>query len=129
MAKCRDAQARNAAAGGEHQALRQHLTHQPSTSGTKRGTQPDLALSRRAARQQQVRDVDAADEQHQSNRGHEREQCRADLSDHLLLEWKEHHRAPRVALGEFPLEIGEDGSHFARRLRERYAVAKSRDGV
>ena len=129
MAKCRDAQARNAAAGGEHQALRQHLTHQPSTPGTKRGTQPDLALSRRAARQQQVRDVDAADEQHQSNRGHEREQCRADLSDHLLLEWKEHHRAPRVALGEFPLEIGEDGSHVARRLRERYAVAKSRDGV
>ena len=64
MAQCRDAQARKAAAGGEHQALRQHLPHQPSTSGTKRGTQPDLALSRRAARQQQVRDVDAADEQH-----------------------------------------------------------------
>src|SRR2546428_176953 len=87
------------------------------------------AFAHGVARMQQVRDVDAADEQHQSNRGHEREQCRADLSDHLLLEWKEHHRAPRVALGEFPLEIGEDGSHFARRLRERYAVAKSRDGV
>src|SRR5258706_4254268 len=50
MAKYRDTQARNAAAGGEHQALRQHLTHQPSTSGTKGGTQPDLTLSRRGAR-------------------------------------------------------------------------------
>ena len=76
MTECRNAQARNAAHGGEHQALGQHLAHQPSASGTKRGTQPDLALSRRAARQQQVRDVDAADEQHQSDRGHQREQCR-----------------------------------------------------
>src|SRR5882724_278117 len=46
MAECLDSQACNAAAGGEYQALRQHLTHQPSTSGAKRGAQPDLALSR-----------------------------------------------------------------------------------
>ena len=81
MAQRRDAQPGDAAGGGEHQAFGQHLAHQPAALGAQRGAQADLALARGAARQQQVGDVDAGDEQHQRDRADQREQRRPELAD------------------------------------------------
>ena len=129
MAQRRDAQPRDAAGGREHQAFGQHLAHQAAALGAERGAQADLALARRAARQQQVGDVDAGDEQHQRDRADQREQRRAQLADQLFLQREDHHRAAGIELRLFLLELGVDGSACRRRparTTPRRAVARSR---
>ena len=49
--------------GGEQDVLGQELAHEAPPSGAERGADRDLALARRAARQRQVGEVRAADEQ------------------------------------------------------------------
>ena len=81
-----DAEPGDAAARREHQAFSKHLAHQPAAAGAKRRAHAELALARGAARQQQIRDVDAGNEQHERNRAHQREQRRPELSHHLILQ-------------------------------------------
>ena len=107
----------------------QHLAHQPPASGAERGAHPDFAGARGAPRQLQIGDIDARDEEHQRDRGHQREQRRPDLADHLIREAEEHHRAPGIALRFFLLERGVDGAHLSRRILERGAIAQSRQRV
>ena len=83
-----DAEPRDAAAGREHQTFGKHLAHQPPASGAKRRAHAELALARGAARQQQIRDVDAGHEQHQHDRADQREKRRPELPDHLFLQRK-----------------------------------------
>ena len=129
QAQRRDAQPGDAAGGSQHQAFGQHLAHQAAALGAERGAQADLALARRASRQQQVGDVDAGDEHDQRDRADQREQRRAQLADQLFLQREDHHRAPGIALWLFFFELGVDGPHVAVGLLERHAVAKPRDGV
>ena len=56
--------AEHAARCREHHALRHDLLHDPRTAGADRHAYGDLALPRRRARQQQVRDIGADDEEH-----------------------------------------------------------------
>ena len=85
MTPRRDAEPGEAAGDREHQAFGEHLAHQPSASGAERRAHADLALARGAARQQQVRHVDAGHQQHEHHRADQREQRRPDLPDHLFL--------------------------------------------
>ena len=75
-----DDDAGEAAEQREHQVLGQHLTHQPAAAGAERRTHGQLLLAMAAAREQQVGDVGARDQQHQR---HGAEQ--------------DHHRRPRHA--------------------------------
>ena len=57
-----------------HQALDQQLPRQAAASGAERRAHGELALSGRAAREQQARDVRARDEQHQHDDAEQNEQ-------------------------------------------------------
>ena len=56
-------QSRGAAKQRDDQALGEQLAQQPRTAGAERGANRQLAVARRRARQQQVRDIRARDEQ------------------------------------------------------------------
>ena len=105
MTQRRDGQPRDAARHREHQAFGEHLAHQPPALRAERGAHADLALARGAARQQQIRDVDAGHEQHEHDGAHQREQRRPELADHLFLQRKEHHRPAGIALRLLLLEL------------------------
>ena len=60
-----------AARQSQHQALRQQLPNQPRTPRSQRLPNRKLASTRRGARQQQIRDVRASDQQHQPHNGHQ----------------------------------------------------------
>ena len=57
----------DAAGDGQDQALHQELAHDLAAPRAERGPDRDLLLSRRGAREQQVRDVGAGDEEHQAD--------------------------------------------------------------
>jgi hypothetical protein len=82
----RDAESRDAADGGEPKTFGEHLAHQPSAPRPERPPQAELALARRAARQQQVRDVDTRHEEDESHGADEGEQRWPELPDHLFLQ-------------------------------------------
>ena len=62
----RDQEAEAAGEEREQQALGEELAHQPAARGAEREAHRHLALARRRAREQQVRDVRAGDQQHQA---------------------------------------------------------------
>ena len=63
--------------GGKDQALRQQLPQHASAARTHRQPHRDLALPRRAAREQEARDVGAHDQQHRSDGNGDHAQARA----------------------------------------------------
>ena len=110
----------------EQQALGQQLAHQPAARGAERQAHRDLALADRGARQQQVRDVGARDQQHQPDdaqqqaRGAHHVLAEAGV-DRGLRERQERHVAAgvvvRVLLGELARERLQPGLG----LRQRHA--------
>ena len=73
MPKLREQQADDGAGPGEHEALGEQLTHEPPRAGAERRADGQLALARRRAREQQVRDVRAGDQQHEDDGAHQRQ--------------------------------------------------------
>ena len=61
---------------GEHEALREHLTHDPAARRTERAPDRNLLLAPRAAHEQQVRDVRADDREHDADGDDEHSQRR-----------------------------------------------------
>jgi hypothetical protein len=53
----------------QQHALGHELAHHPAAIGTERHSNPDLALTPDASREQQPTDVDAGDEQYEADRG------------------------------------------------------------
>lgn len=68
----------------EHEALGQQLADDARLASAERGAYGDLARPRRAAREQQVGDVAAGDQQHQADRRQQRQQTLPDVADELL---------------------------------------------
>ena len=64
----RDGRGGEAAGGGEHEALRHELPHQPAAAGAEREPQRHLGPARGAAREQQVREVRARNQQQRCRR-------------------------------------------------------------
>jgi hypothetical protein len=77
----READAEHTTDGGNERALDQHLPGQPRAPAAERGSHRQLVLSRRAAGNQQVGDVDAGDQQQDADRAEQREQRDADVGD------------------------------------------------
>ena len=73
-----DAEADDAAGGGEQQALDQQLPHDAPARRAHRVAHRDLARPCRRARQQQVRHVGARDQQHEADRAHQGQEHDAD---------------------------------------------------
>ena len=113
-------------ASDEQQALGQHLPQQPRRAGAERRAQTQLALAHGAAREQQVGDVDAGDQQHERDRAGEHEQRRANLLDHLLVNRHERHRPAGIALRRFLLELRRDRSSSRRRPAASETPSRSR---
>ena len=73
-ARHRDHETEQRADRGEHETLGEKEPKQPRPARADRRTKRDLATTRHRSRQQQVRDVDARDEQQQPGRAEQREQ-------------------------------------------------------
>ena len=69
---------------GENEAFGQQLPHHPQAAGAERGTHGDLALASFGAREQQVRDVRAGDEQEERDRAEQQPDRAADRSDDFV---------------------------------------------
>ena len=67
----------------EQHAFGQQLPHQPLPAGAERGADRDFLLPPGGARQQQVRDVRAGDQQHQRHRAEQHEHRAAHVADDL----------------------------------------------
>ena len=72
QAKCRSARS-------QKHALGQQLPNEPASAGAERAPDHELMLTGLAARHHQVRDVDAGDEEDESDRARKREQRRLDF--------------------------------------------------
>ena len=81
-----DRRADRAARDRQHQALGQDLTDDASAAGAEREPDRDLALTRRAAREQQVRDVRADDDQQHGHRHEKDAQRRFQRGDDAVLD-------------------------------------------
>ena len=68
-ARPRDEQPERAADARQHEALREHLTHELPASGAERRAHRDLAAAAREPREDQVRHVGADDQQQEADRG------------------------------------------------------------
>ena len=68
----------------DERALDQQLAGQPRAPAAERGAHRQLVLPRGAARHQQVRDVDARDQQQAADRAEQREQRQPDVVDQAI---------------------------------------------
>ena len=71
------------------------MAGQSREPGAQRAANGDFAAASFGARQQQVRYVDARDEQHESNRGEQHQQRRPHAADDFALQWKADQRVIR----------------------------------
>ena len=88
--------------GGQQQALRKELPDHPPEPCAQRGTYGNLPLAGRRARQQHVRDIGARDQQHESDRAHQHQQRRLNLTDHVLLQRSHYYVAVRARILRAP---------------------------
>ena len=114
----RDEHAAGRAGPRERDALDEQLPHEPETAGAERRPHRQLALPRRRARQEQVGDVGAGDEQHEADRAGQRAERRPHGADQLFP--KRHHvRGPAgIAIGELGRQTRREAIHVGPRLRE-----------
>ncbi len=114
----------------EHEALGQQLTHQAPAARPERGPDRHLARSQRAARQQQVGQVGAADQQHGAHRGHQHQQREPQLRPDTAID-PAIDRGPPVFLDGRILQRDAAGDlrHLGLRLLEAHAGLEPRDRV
>ena len=88
----RDDETHERGESSEHEAFGKQLLDDAPARGAERFAQGQLGAPRLAAHQQQVRDVRARDQQHETNRGEQRDQDRPGVADHHLFERAHHER-------------------------------------
>jgi hypothetical protein len=109
-----------AAERGEQQALGQHLANQPCSARAEQGPDNDFLLPARRARQQEIRDVRARDEQDEADGREQNRQRRPERRDEVVLQAKELDPARRFRGRRERVRLG-------RRLLERHAVPQASD--
>ena len=107
----RDQQACGAADQAEQQAFGQHLAQQSTPPGAERRPNRELALPRGGAREQQVRDVGAGDQQDEAHRTEQDDQRPLDVTHDLFVHRHEADSGPGVRWILF-LQPRGDGVHF-----------------
>ena len=106
----------------QHRAFGQQLAHDAAPAGAERGADGDFASTGGAAREQQVRDVAARDQQHESDGAQQDEQTRSIAADELLA--KRLHRVAELAgvAWEVVAQPHGDGLELLQRLLDRGAA-------
>ena len=69
----------------------QQLPQQPAAGSAQRRSDGQLALTSGRSREQQVRDVDAGDQQHEKDRAEQDQQRPPDVADDFVVESNEPH--------------------------------------
>ncbi len=99
----------------QQDAFRQQLAHDPSAFGAQRGANGELALARRGARQQQIGDISAGDDQDESDRTDQQQQRGLDVPDHVVLHADEPHPMPGIRLRVLTGQDAADDRHLGLR--------------
>ena len=121
----RDGDAADAAGQREHDALGEQLADDAPTAGADRQPHADLALARGAAREQQVGDVGARDQQDDEHRGGEHAHLRPDRIDDQVLDAEDLEPRP---VGEIQLAAQLSAERRRRGRRRRRAERRSPTG-
>jgi hypothetical protein len=119
--------ARGAANRRQHDALDEELPQQPAAARADRRSDGDLLLPCCRAREQQIGDVRASDQQHESDRAEQDEQRGLELRRHECLAERDQPRAPFPYFRELAAQARRDRRHLRLRLRQRHTVAQSAD--
>ena len=114
----------------EHQTLSQKLREQPRSRSSERSPQRNFTLARRAARKQQVRDVDTTNQQQKPNRAEQQPEIPARRFSHEVEVQRLHaHATIRIRLGKLALQLRSDvppSLPAPARARRRLSNAPSR---
>jgi hypothetical protein len=114
-APAREQQTQAAAQRRQHQRLGKQLPRQAPAPGAERGAQCDLAPPDGAARQQQVREVGAGDQQNQPHGPEQHPQGRPRLVDRVVEHGLEPHDFLGVVGRKCQLQLPGDGGHLGAR--------------
>ena len=104
------------------------MAHEPLPAGSERDADGDLLLARRRAREQQVRDVRARDEQDERHGAHHDQHRASHVADDGFDERHDVDREGSVALVLVPNPRG-DGGDVGVRLRHRHARFQPRHEI
>jgi hypothetical protein len=122
-----DEHAHDTGNNGQQRALGHQLTHDAAARRADCRTDCQLARTRGPAREQQVADVDAGDQQHDHHDAEDQVQRRADVSHQLLEEHVDGNALRVVRLWIRRFEPARDGVQLALRLREADAWLEPAD--
>ena len=114
----------------QEQALRQQLPDQPRSPGSQRLANGDLGLPSAGARQEEVGDVHAADQEDQPDGAEQQNQRLADVAHDRFLERHQSNRPPalrRVIGGILLLQARDQRVEPALRRRQRQPGFETRD--
>ena len=116
------------AAGGQHRHdFGDRLPDQASAAGAERRADRELALAGERARDEQIGEIRAADQQHDADRGEQDVQRRANGRHEVLKRWNDRSAESRVLARMLALELGRDDVHLGLRLLQRHARFQTRD--
>ena len=115
------------ARGRQHHRLREELANQPAPSRAERRAHGHLARPRRAAREQQVGDVHAREEEQQPGRRHDDDQDRPQVADDRVDQRPRDVDAVAVRRGKVIGEAAHDRRHLAFRALDRRPVSQAHE--
>ena len=120
----------DAAEDSEQQAFGEELPRKAEARGTECSAERGFAQTTPRAGHEEVGDVGAAGEKHETNPAEKAEDGRADFADRVGLEWKD--RDGKVAQGSASAELVElcgGGVHLGLRRGDCCAIAEAADDV
>jgi hypothetical protein len=106
------------------------LAHEPPSTGAERRAHRQLALTRRPACEQEIRDVHASDDEHERHRPKQDPQRANELlADHPVAQRDGGHGHPGPLGGELSLDRNRERAELRARLVERPIGAQARQTV
>ena len=112
---------------GKDHALSEQLPDEPRPCRAECGANGQLALTRARSCQEQVGDVRAGDEQHESNRAGEHEERRANVAGQLLAQAHDPRRPAGIEVGKHLRQVQRDLSHVDLRAFDSNARLQTAD--
>ena len=112
--------------GSEQDAFGEQLSHDPSSTRSKRRANGHLARAGDAARQREACDVGSGDEEHAKHGAAEHPQCQSRLgSDHVKTQWDDADAPVPFGRRQLIVEAAGDCAHLRLGLVERHGRSKS----